>query len=79
VPPRLASEAPTPLREALERAGLSQAALARQIQCDRRDVGRYVSGEHTPESPERREQIARAVQATAQELWPDADRGVRAA
>ncbi len=82
MPPRLASEAPTPLREALERVGLSQAALARQIRCDRRDVGRYVSGEHTPESPERRERIADVitdysdglVRVTVEELWPDVAR-----
>lgn len=78
MPPRLASEAATPLREALEHSGLSQRTLARMLGCDRRQVGAWVLGEHVP-APERREQIAKAVGSTVGELWPDADRGVRAA
>jgi transcriptional regulator with XRE-family HTH domain len=79
MPPRLASEAPTPLREALERTGLSQRALARRLGCDRRQVGSWVVGEHTP-SAARRTQIvtelanAGAVEGevTAESLWPHA-------
>lgn len=69
--PRLASEHRTPLREALERAGISQAALARAIGCDRRTAARWVTGEYVP-VPERAEQIAKAVGSTVQELWPSA-------
>jgi transcriptional regulator with XRE-family HTH domain len=72
VPPRLASEVRTPLREALERIGLSQAALARALDCDRRQVGQWVCGEYVP-APERREQIAREVGVPAAELWPGAE------
>jgi transcriptional regulator with XRE-family HTH domain len=72
LPPRLASEVRTPLREALERKGLSQAALARALGCDRRQAGAWVTGEYTP-VPERREEIAAIVGSTSVELWPDAD------
>lgn len=76
--PRLASEHRTPLREALERAGISQAALARAIGCDRRTAARWVTGEYVP-VPERAEQIAKAVGSTVRELWPDADHDQKAA
>ncbi|HEY5342473.1 MAG TPA: helix-turn-helix transcriptional regulator [Solirubrobacteraceae bacterium] len=72
MPPRLASDAPTLLRKALERSGLSQAALARALDCDRRQVQQWVTGEYTP-VPARREQIAAIVGSTSRELWPDAD------
>jgi transcriptional regulator with XRE-family HTH domain len=78
----------TPLREALEQVGLSQARLARTLGVDRMQVVRWVQGEHTP-MPERREEIAaildgevRAAEAraaehasvcvTAESLWPHA-------
>lgn len=71
MPPRLAGEVRTPLREALERINLSQAALARALDCDRSQVGQWVRDEYTP-THERREQIAREVGVSAVELWPDA-------
>jgi transcriptional regulator with XRE-family HTH domain len=73
VPPRLAGEVLTPLREVLERSGLSQSALARALNCDRRTVGMWVRGDHVPVLA-RREQIARVLGVEPAELWPDADR-----
>ena len=67
----LTSTAPTPLREALNRSGISLRALARELSCDRRQVRDWVAGEHTPVS-ERRDQIARVVGAPVEELWPGA-------
>jgi transcriptional regulator with XRE-family HTH domain len=72
MPPRLASETRTPLREALVRKGLSQAGLARVLHCDRRQVGAWVTGEYVPVAS-RREEIARAVEVAASLLWPDAE------
>ena len=68
---------PTPLREALERVGLSQARLARTLGVDRMQVVRWVQGEHTP-MPERRQEIAVIIdgwtdaEVTVQGLWPHA-------
>jgi DNA-binding XRE family transcriptional regulator len=73
MPPKLASDPPTPLRETLERIGMSQAALARALGVDRQNARAWVIGEYTPK-PERREQIARVVQAPVEELWPNAER-----
>jgi ribosome-binding protein aMBF1 (putative translation factor) len=78
MPPKLASDPPTPLREVLERIGMSHSGLARELGVDRRQARTWITGEYTPE-PERREQIAKAVSATAQELWPDADPETKAA
>jgi transposase len=78
MPPKLASDPSTPLRDTLVRIGMSYAALARAVQVDRRDARRWIIGEHTPE-PARREEIARVVsdfaceQVRVEELWPDAD------
>jgi transcriptional regulator with XRE-family HTH domain len=72
LPPRLASELHTPLREALLRIGMSQRELARKLGVDRRQVGEWVCGHHLPVSTRRR-QIARAVKAPVEELWPDAE------
>lgn len=71
MPPKLASDPPTPLREVLERIGMSHAGFAREIGVDRRHARMWITGEYTPE-PERREQIAKAVGSTVQELWPSA-------
>jgi len=71
VPPYLASEVHTPLRKALERAGLSQSALARALGADRRQVGAWTRGEYVP-LPERREEIAAVVGCASVELWPEA-------
>lgn len=73
MPPRLAGEVLTPLREALGRYGISQSSLARSLNCDRRQVGMWVRGDHVP-NPERREQIARVLGVEPAELWPDAER-----
>ena len=78
MPPRLASEAPTLLREVLKRNNISQSALARALGCDRRQVRAWVTGEHTP-TPGRREEIACAVGVSEAELWPDADSSQKAA
>jgi transcriptional regulator with XRE-family HTH domain len=72
MPPRLAGEVQTPLRTILERLNMSQAALARAVGVDKRQVGSWVRGEYVP-APERREQIAREVGVSAVELWPDAE------
>jgi transcriptional regulator with XRE-family HTH domain len=76
--PRLAGEHRTPLRVALERVGLSQAALARALGVDRRQVAQWVSGEYTPVPP-RREQIAREVGVAQAELWAAASDAERSA
>jgi transcriptional regulator with XRE-family HTH domain len=73
VHPPNTTAAPTPLRIALEKAGVSQRGLARILRCDRKQVGAWVSGEHVP-VPSRQAEIARAVKAPVEELWPDADR-----
>ncbi len=50
---------------------MSHAALARALDVDRRQVATWVSGEYTP-VPLRRAEIAGAVNAKVEELWPDA-------
>jgi transcriptional regulator with XRE-family HTH domain len=72
LPPRLANEVTTPLREALEREGMSQSALARALGVERQQARTWITGEHTP-APERRKHIAAVVGVPVEELWPDAE------
>lgn len=73
MPPKLASDPPTPLREQLARIEMSHAGFARALNIDRRSARMYVTGEYTPK-PERRALIAQIVGSTVEELWPDAYR-----
>ena len=66
------------LRDARERAGLSQAALAARAGISRQAVGAVEAGRHAP-SVDTALRLARAVGATVEEVFGAAPEGVAAA
>ncbi len=62
--------ADTNLKNALRRAGLTPEEFAEIVRVDPKTVQRWVAGTTTP-YPRHRATIARALDLTEHELWPD--------